>query len=164
MAAKPPNAIYIARKRRWLNAPISQAYCCRWGSSLMRRSLAQGGRRSQPYPLGCVTTSTTSAGFGAVMTTEVEAGQVAWPGAAVLFRVLFDPIRQKEVTITRSSVTNVKDIEKGTDDGRESTSFPYGLLPVLATGFCVGQPCRQCDQRPQSLAARGISTCCSRAP
>lgn len=80
--------------------------------------------------------------FGAVMSTEINCGQVR--GATQLsFARSIDPIVTSEHAITRTSVTNEKDIEKGRTIGRKFT-IPYGLYrahgfvnPFLAdqTGF-----------------------------
>jgi CRISPR-associated protein Csd2 len=80
--------------------------------------------------------------FGAVMSTEVNCGQVRGP-AQLSFARSIDPIVASEHAITRSSVTNEKDIEKERTMGRKFT-VPYGLYqakgfvnPFLAkqTGF-----------------------------
>lgn len=80
--------------------------------------------------------------FGAVMSTEVNCGQVRGP-VQLSFGRSVDPIIASEHAITRSSVTNEKDLEKGRTMGRKFT-VPYGLYqargvvnPHLAeqTGF-----------------------------
>jgi CRISPR-associated protein Csd2 len=80
--------------------------------------------------------------FGAVMSTEVNCGQVRGP-VQLSFARSIDPIVSSEHAITRSSVTNEKDIEKERTMGRKFT-VPYGLYkaqgfvnPFLAkqTGF-----------------------------
>lgn len=80
--------------------------------------------------------------FGAVMSTAVNCGQVRGP-AQLSFARSIDPIVSSEHAITRSSVTNEKDIEKERTMGRKFT-IPYGLYrshgfinPFLAeqTGF-----------------------------
>ncbi len=80
--------------------------------------------------------------FGAVMSTEVNCGQVRGP-VQLSFARSIDPIVSSEHAITRSSVTNEKDLEKGRTMGRKFT-VPYGLYrahgvvnPFLAeqTGF-----------------------------
>lgn len=63
--------------------------------------------------------------FGAVMTTEVNAGQVRGP-VQLGFSESVDPITPQEITITRSSVTNVKDAEKERTMGRKYI-VPYAL-------------------------------------
>ncbi|MGO4917111.1 type I-C CRISPR-associated protein Cas7/Csd2 [Pseudogemmobacter sp. W21_MBD1_M6] len=69
--------------------------------------------------------------FGAVMTTEVNAGQVRGP-VQLTFARSVEPIMPLEVSITRSSVTNEKDVEKERTMGRKHL-VPYGLY--RAHGF-----------------------------
>ena len=69
--------------------------------------------------------------FGAVMTTGVNAGQVRGP-VQLTFARSVEPIMPLEVSITRSSVTNEKDIEKERTMGRKHV-VPYGLY--CAHGF-----------------------------
>lgn len=63
--------------------------------------------------------------FGAVMTTEVNAGQVRGP-VQLSFSESVDPILPQEITITRSSVTNERDADKERTMGRKYI-VPYGL-------------------------------------
>jgi CRISPR-associated protein Csd2 len=63
--------------------------------------------------------------FGAVMTTEVNCGQVRGP-VQLNFARSQDPIFQQEVTITRQAVANAKDAEKGQTMGKKQI-VPYGL-------------------------------------
>ena len=76
--------------------------------------------------------------FGAVMSTEVNCGQVRGP-VQLSFARSIDPIVSSEHAITRTSVTNAKDVDKGRTIGRKFT-IPYGLYrahgfvnPFLAT-------------------------------
>lgn len=80
--------------------------------------------------------------FGAVMSTEVNCGQVRGP-VQVSFARSVEPIVASEHAITRSSVTNERDLEKERTMGRKFT-VPYALYrahgfvnPFLAnqTGF-----------------------------
>jgi CRISPR-associated protein Csd2 len=80
--------------------------------------------------------------FGAVMSTKINCGQVRGP-VQISFARSIDPIVASEHAITRTSVTDVKDIEKERTMGRKFT-IPYGLYkaygfvnPFLAeqTGF-----------------------------
>lgn len=66
--------------------------------------------------------------FGAVMTTEVNCGQVRGP-VQINFARSIDPIVQQEVTITRMAVTNEKEAEKERMMGRKYI-VPYGLYRV----------------------------------
>lgn len=69
--------------------------------------------------------------FGAVMTTEVNTGQVR--GAVQMtFARSVDPVIANEHSITRMAVTNEKDLEKERTMGRKFT-VPYGLY--VAHGF-----------------------------
>ncbi|MEO1041449.1 MAG: type I-C CRISPR-associated protein Cas7/Csd2 [Pseudomonadota bacterium] len=63
--------------------------------------------------------------FGAVMSTEVNAGQVRGP-LQLTFSESLDPIVPTEHSITRSSVTNEKDADKERTMGRKYT-VPYAL-------------------------------------
>ncbi len=66
--------------------------------------------------------------FGAVMSTEVNAGQVRGPVQFAFGRSV-DRIFTGEHTITRMAVTNEKDLEKERTMGRKFT-IPYGLYRV----------------------------------
>lgn len=66
--------------------------------------------------------------FGAVMTTEVNSGQVRGP-LQVAFAKSIDPIIPLEISITRMAVTNEKDLEKERTMGRKHI-VPYGLYRV----------------------------------
>lgn len=69
--------------------------------------------------------------FGAVMTTEINCGQVRGP-VQLAFAKSVDPILSQEVSITRMAVTNEKDLEKERTMGRKHI-VPYGLY--MAQGF-----------------------------
>ncbi len=66
--------------------------------------------------------------FGAVMTTEINSGQVRGP-LQLAFAKSIDPIIPLEVSITRMAVTNEKDLEKERTMGRKHI-VPYGLYRV----------------------------------
>ncbi|MFA5632195.1 MAG: type I-C CRISPR-associated protein Cas7/Csd2 [Porticoccaceae bacterium] len=66
--------------------------------------------------------------FGAVMTTEVNSGQVRGP-IQLAFAQSIDPIVPMEISITRMAVTNEKDLEKERTMGRKHI-IPYGLYRV----------------------------------
>lgn len=63
--------------------------------------------------------------FGAVMTTEVNAGQVRGP-IQLAFASSVESVVPLEVSITRVAVTNEKDLEKERTMGRKHV-LPYGL-------------------------------------
>ncbi|CTP86618.1 hypothetical protein XTPLMG728_1276 [Xanthomonas translucens pv. poae] len=69
--------------------------------------------------------------FGAVMTTEVNTGQVRGP-VQLAFASSVEPVLPLEVSITRVAVTNEKDLEKERTMGRKHI-LPYGLY--RAHGF-----------------------------
>lgn len=69
--------------------------------------------------------------FGAVMTTEVNAGQVRGP-IQLAFATSIDPVLPMEISITRMAMTNEKDLEKERTMGRKHI-VPYGLY--RAHGF-----------------------------
>lgn len=66
--------------------------------------------------------------FGAVMTTEVNCGQVRGP-IQLCFAQSVDAVLPQELSITRMAVTNEKDIEKERTMGRKQY-IPYGLYRV----------------------------------
>jgi len=63
--------------------------------------------------------------FGAVMSTEINCGQVRGP-VQLTFAKSMDPVVPLEITITRMAVTNEKDLEKERTMGRKHI-IPYGL-------------------------------------
>lgn len=74
--------------------------------------------------------------FGAVMSTEVNAGQVRGP-VQLTFARSHDPIVPLEITITRSSVTNEKDALVNDRTMGRKHIVPYGLY--RAHGFISGR-------------------------
>lgn len=64
--------------------------------------------------------------FGAVMTTEVNCGQVRGP-VQLNFARSIDPIVQQEVTITRVAVTSEKDAERKDREMGRKHIVPYAL-------------------------------------
>jgi CRISPR-associated protein Csd2 len=69
--------------------------------------------------------------FGAVMSTEVNTGTVRGP-IQIAFARSIEPVFPQEISITRMSVTNEKDIDKERTMGRKHI-IPYGLY--RAHGF-----------------------------
>ncbi len=74
--------------------------------------------------------------FGAVMSTEVNTGQVRGP-LQFTFAESIDPIVPMEISITRSSVTNERDAEKNDRTMGRKHIVPYGLY--RAHGFVSGR-------------------------
>lgn len=66
--------------------------------------------------------------FGAVMSMEINCGQVRGP-IQLNFAKSQDPVFQQEIAITRMAVTNEKDAEKERTIGRKFV-VPYGLYRV----------------------------------
>lgn len=66
--------------------------------------------------------------FGAVMSTEVNAGTVRGP-VQLAFARSIEPVFPQEISITRMAVANEKDIEKERTMGRKFI-VPYGLYRV----------------------------------
>jgi CRISPR-associated protein Csd2 len=64
--------------------------------------------------------------FGAVMTTQVNAGQVRGP-VQLAFARSVEPVTPIEVSITRGSVTNVEDAAKKDREMGRKHILPYGL-------------------------------------
>lgn len=118
----PPFAIYM-REKAVLNQQHAQAY-----TALGMKQVAQklpkeeDGRQITRWMCDNFYDVRT---FGAVMTTEVNAGQVRGP-VQLSFSESIDPIIPQEITITRSSVTNERDAAKERTFGRKYI-VPYGL-------------------------------------
>jgi CRISPR-associated protein Csd2 len=74
--------------------------------------------------------------FGAVMSTEVNAGQVRGP-VQFTFAESIDPIVPMEISITRSSVTNEKDALQNERTMGRKHIVPYGLYRTH--GFISGR-------------------------
>lgn len=74
--------------------------------------------------------------FGAVMTTEVNAGQVRGP-VQLAFARSVEPVTPIEVSITRGAVTNEKDAERKDREMGRKHILPYGLY--RAHGFISGR-------------------------
>ncbi len=86
--------------------------------------------------------------FGAVMTTEVNTGQVRGPIQLTFARSL-DPIISAEFAITRCAVTNERDVSKERTIGRKFT-VPYGLY--RGYGFINASLARQTGFSEDDLA------------
>lgn len=74
--------------------------------------------------------------FGAVMSTEINAGQVRGP-VQLTFAESIDPIVPMEISITRSSVTNEKDALQNERTMGRKHIVPYGLYRTH--GFVSGR-------------------------
>jgi CRISPR-associated protein Csd2 len=85
--------------------------------------------------------------FGAVMSTEVNSGQVRGP-VQMTFARSIDPVVSAEHSITRMAVTNEADLEKERTMGRKFT-IPYGLY--RAHGFISARLAAQTGFNEQDL-------------
>ena len=86
--------------------------------------------------------------FGAVMTTEVNCGQVRGP-VQLAFAKSVDPIVPQEISITRMAVTNEKDLEKERTMGRKHI-VPYGLY--VSHGFISAPLAEKTDFSEEDLS------------
>ena len=118
----PPNRIYM-REKAILNNTHGEAYAA-LGMQPDTKKLPkeEEGRRITRWMCDNFFDIRS---FGAVMTTEVNAGQVRGP-VQFSFSESVEPILAQEVTITRSSVTNERDAAKERTMGRKYI-VPYGL-------------------------------------
>lgn len=86
--------------------------------------------------------------FGAVMTTEVNCGQVRGP-VQINFARSIDPIVQQEVTITRMAVTSEKDAEKKDREMGRKHIVPYALY--RAEGYVSAHLAEKSGFTPEDL-------------
>jgi len=119
---QPPHGIYM-REKAVLNTTHAEAYAALGiKSDAKKLPKEDDGRKITRWMCDNFYDIRT---FGAVMTTEVNAGQVRGP-VQLSFSESVDPILPQEITITRSSVTNEKDAAKERTMGRKYI-VPYGL-------------------------------------
>lgn len=119
---KPPFGIYM-REKAVLNTTHAEAYTALGIKSDAKKLPKEDeGRKITRWMCDNFYDIRT---FGAVMTTEVNAGQVRGP-VQLSFSESVDPVLPQEITITRSSVTNEKDAAKERTMGRKYI-VPYGL-------------------------------------
>lgn len=119
----PPNAIYMQEKAV-LNNQHKLAYNA-IGITHTPKKLPKDEQQARDITAWMCKNFYDVRAFGAVMTTEVNAGQVRGP-VQLGFSQSVGPIVPQEITITRSSVTNEKDAEKERTMGRKYI-VPYGL-------------------------------------
>lgn len=120
---EPPHAIYM-REKAVLNQTHGEAYKA-LGLKSEAKKLPKDADKARDLTRWMCANFYDVRAFGAVMTTEVNAGQVRGP-VQLSFSELVDPILPQEITITRSSVTNERDAEKERTMGRKYI-VPYGL-------------------------------------
>lgn len=122
-AGAPPNAIYMQEKAV-LNNQHKLAYEA-LGIDQAPKKLPKDEQQARDITAWMCKNFYDVRAFGAVMTTDVNAGQVRGP-VQIGFSQSVNPIVPQEITITRSSVTNVKDADKERTMGRKYI-VPYGL-------------------------------------
>ncbi|MFQ6774383.1 type I-C CRISPR-associated protein Cas7/Csd2 [Cereibacter sphaeroides] len=120
---EPPHAIYM-REKAILNATHGEAYAA-LGLKPESKKLPKDEAKAREITRWMCRNFYDIRTFGAVMTTDVNAGQVRGP-VQLSFSETVDPILPQEITITRSSVTNEKDAAKERTMGRKYI-VPYGL-------------------------------------
>ena len=120
---KPPFAIYMQEKAV-LNNQHKLAYEA-LGVEPQPKKLPKAEEKAREITAWMCKNFFDIRTFGAVMTTDVNAGQVRGP-VQLGFSQSIDPIVPQEITITRSSVTNVRDADKERTMGRKYI-VPYGL-------------------------------------
>jgi CRISPR-associated protein Csd2 len=120
---KPPYAIYMQEKAV-LNNQHKKAYDA-LGLPPQTKKLPKDEAKAREITRWMCTNFFDIRTFGAVMTTEVNAGQVRGP-VQMTFAESEDVIVPQEVSITRSSVTNERDADKERTMGRKHI-LPYAL-------------------------------------
>jgi CRISPR-associated protein Csd2 len=128
-ASAPPHAIYM-QERAILNNQHKKAYEA-LGIKLEAKKLPKEEAKARELTAWMCANFYDIRAFGAVMTTDVNCGQVRGP-IQLAFAQSIDPIVPLEISITRSSVTNERDVEKERTMGRKHI-VPYGLY--RAHGF-----------------------------
>lgn len=122
-AGAPPHAIYM-REKVVLNALNEGAYTA-LGIKSETKKLPKDEAKAREITAWMCANYYDIRAFGAVMTTEVNCGQVRGP-IQMTFAESIDPIVPQEITITRSSVTNERDADKERTMGRKHI-VNYGL-------------------------------------
>ncbi|KXU34578.1 type I-C CRISPR-associated protein Cas7/Csd2 [Ventosimonas gracilis] len=120
---EPGHAIYMQEKSV-LNKQHNQAYAA-LGIKPEAKKLPKDEAKARELTAWMCKNFFDVRTFGAVMTTEVNAGQVRGP-VQIAFATSIDPVLPLEVAITRVAVTNEKDADKERTMGRKHI-LPYGL-------------------------------------
>lgn len=119
----PPHAIYM-QERAVLNNLHKRAYEA-LGVKVEAKKLPKDEAKARELTAWMCGNFYDIRTFGAVMTTDVNCGQVRGP-IQLTFGQSIDPIVPQEISITRSSVTNERDADKERTMGRKHI-VPYGL-------------------------------------
>jgi CRISPR-associated protein Csd2 len=120
---EPPHAIYM-QERAVLNNLHKKAYEA-LGVKVEAKKLPKEEAKARELTAWMCKNFYDIRTFGAVMTTDVNCGQVRGP-IQMTFGQSIDPIVPQEISITRSSVTNERDADKERTMGRKHI-VPYGL-------------------------------------
>jgi len=123
---EPGHAIYLQEKSV-LNNQHKQAYAA-LGIKPEAKKLPKDEAKARELTTWMCKNFFDVRAFGAVMTTEINAGQVRGP-VQIAFASSIDPVVPQEIAITRVAVTNEKDLEKERTMGRKHI-LPYGLYRV----------------------------------
>lgn len=121
--AEPGHAIYMQEKSV-LNNQHKQAYTA-LGIQPEAKKLPKEEAKARELTAWMCKNFFDVRTFGAVMTTEINTGQVRGP-VQLAFASSIEPVLPMEVSITRVAVTNEKDLEKERTMGRKHI-LPYGL-------------------------------------
>lgn len=120
---EPPYAIYMQEKAV-LNNQHKRAYEA-LGVDFEPKKLPKDEQKARELTAWMCRNFFDIRTFGAVMTTDINSGQVRGP-VQLSFSESIDQIIPQEISITRSSVTNERDADKERTMGRKYI-VPYGL-------------------------------------
>jgi CRISPR-associated protein Csd2 len=124
-AEQPGHRIYI-REKAVLNSLHNEAYLqLELEPDKKNKSLPKDANKAKELTDWMCLNFFDIRTFGAVMTTEVNCGQVRGP-LQLTFARSIDPVVSSEFAITRCAVTNEKDVDKERTIGRKF-NVPYGL-------------------------------------
>jgi CRISPR-associated protein Csd2 len=120
---QPPHEIYV-KDKAVLNSNNEKAYQA-LGLKSEPKKLPKDEAKAREVTRWMCENFFDIRAFGAVMTTEINSGQVRGPIQFTMARSI-DPVVSAEFSITRCAVTNERDLEKERTMGRKFT-VPYGL-------------------------------------
>jgi CRISPR-associated protein Csd2 len=123
---KPPYEIYV-KEKAVLNRQHERAYVAA-GLKPEKQKMPKEEKKARDLTAWMCANFFDIRTFGAVMSTEVNCGQVRGPVQFGIARSI-DPIVSAEHAVTRCAVTNEKDLEKERTIGRKFT-VPYALYRV----------------------------------
>lgn len=125
MESQPGYAIYV-REKAILNAEHAKAYAALGiDTDPKKRDKKDKAERDRDLTRWMCANYFDIRTFGAVMTTEINCGQVRGP-VQLSFAKSVEPVHPQEIAVTRMAVTNEKDAEKERTIGRKFV-VPYAL-------------------------------------